>query len=200
MRPLLPSIVCIAVWCCAWNCWGVDAPAPAENLAGQIRQLIVDLDAGEFAVRTGAFQRLERLSADEASRQVVAEAVERAIVDAEISFEVRKQLQRLRRDLPPASLAPDSAQVDAEVVDRLLLQLGDDSYARRLGAESRLHWLLGNADAADLIYRQVKRCAAADPLGNEQVHVLGRIYGDARAAWLEDEARKTDPAATAGQI
>lgn len=194
--PILPIAVC---WAALAVCAGVPENAdPGGSIAQEIERLFVDLDSDDFAVRTRAFQRLEQLSVGQPSRQVLAESVERATVNAEISFEVRKQLERLRRDLPPVQ-SPPSQNIDADAIDRLLEQLGDDSYARRLGAESRLRWLLGSADGAGLVYDRVKRTAATQP-APEQARSLKRVYESARAAWLEDDARQSDPAASAEQI
>ncbi len=198
---LSPLILLFAVGCCATR---VCATPPANAKSGgtltdEIQQLFVDLDSSEFSLRTQAFERLQELSADQGARQLLAESVEQAMVDAEISFEVRKQLERVRRGLPPVSLPP-SLTIDADMIDRLLQQLGDDSYARRLGAESRLCWLLGNAEAVDLVYRQVKRVAGDEHLKGEQIRSLQQIYEDARAAWLEADRRKEDPETSAEQV
>jgi hypothetical protein len=200
MRRLL-SILLIAV------CWGLLAacavaaapPEPNPALGDEIERLFVDLDADEFSVRTAAFERLQELSAQEHARPLLAESVKRAMVGAEISFEVRKQLERLGRDLPAVDLA-SAPKADAQVVDDLLTQLADDSYARRLGAESRLRWLLGNADSVGLIYERVKHNAGSIRLGHEQAQALKQIYESARAAWLNDKARKDDPVASAEQV
>ncbi len=196
-----PSLLLIAAgYCALGGCVAAAEPRRSEGeLVEEIQRLLVDLDSNDFSVRTAAFKRLEGLTTDQAARQVLAESVERVIVDADISFEVRKQLERLRQDLPPARLPPSLA-VDAGMVDRLLAQLADDSYARRLGAESRLRWLLGNAEAADLIYRQVNRRAASREIAEEEKRCLRQIYDQARAAWLEADSRASDPAASADQI
>ena len=174
-------------------------PKSAPTLVEEIDCLLVDLDSDEFSVRTAAFKRLQELTAHDDAKPLLAESVQRAMVDADISFEVRKQLQRLRRDLPPAELAP-TVKTDADTVDQLLAQLADDSFARRLGAESRLRWLLRNADAVGLIYERVKHCAGNVHLSHEQTRTLKKIYESARAAWLDDEARENDPAAPAEKI
>jgi hypothetical protein len=160
----------------------------------EIQRLLVDLDSDDFTVRQVAFERLQELSAQETSQQLLAGLVQRAMVDAEISFEVRKQLERLRRNLPRTELPPTLA-IDADTIDRLLAQLRDDSYARRLGAESRLRWLLGSPDAVGLIYKRVKQSGADTQPATEQARSLQRVYESARAAWLADDARKTDPPA-----
>lgn len=197
----LPWILLIAV------CWGLVAacadaagpPEPSPALGEEIEQLFVDLDADEFSVRTAAFERLQELSTQENARPLLAEAVTRAMVDTEISFEVRKQLERLGRDLPVVDLAP-ALKTDVLTIDQLLAQLADDSYARRLGAESRLRWLLAGADAVGLIYERVKHCAASVRHTREQTRTLRQIYESARAAWLDDKARQNDPVASAEQI
>ncbi len=198
---LSPLILLLAVGCCAARGFAA-LPAnadPGGTLTEEIEQLFADLDSSEFSVRTGAFERLQELSVAPGARQLLAESVEQAMVATEISFEVRKQLERVRRGLPAVSLPP-SLTIDAEMIDGLLRQLGDDSYARRLGAASRLCWLLGNAEAVDLVYRQVKRIAGDEHLKGEQIRSLQQIYEDARAAWLEADRRKEDPEASAEQV
>lgn len=200
MRRSLSIIPIALCWCVVVPCADVPAgPGPAVALREDIERLFVDLDSNEFSVRSLAFERLQDLSADNASRRLLAEAVEQAMVDADLSFEVRRQLERLRRDLPPAELSP-SPKIDTGVLDQLLAQLADDSYARRLGAESRLRWLLSNPDSVGLIYERVKHYAANVHLTHEQTRSLVQIYEGARAAWLEDRARLEDPEAPAEQI
>ncbi len=192
-----PWITPIALcWCALAQCADVpEVPDSGGAIAEEIERLLLDLDCDDFSVRQVAFQQLQDLSAQKAAQQLLAELVERAMVDAEISFEVRKQLERLRRNLPRAKLPPELA-IDADAIDRLLARLGDDSYARRLGAESRLLWLLGNADAVELIYEQVKRRETAAQPATEQARSLRRVYQGARAAWLADEARSAAPPTT----
>ena len=101
------------------------------------------------------------------------------MVDPETSFEVRKQLERIQQKLPPREPAP-VASADAEEVDRLIEQLGDDSYARRLGSESRLLWLLGNSESAELIYQRVKRIAADAQSPRSRLDSLKGVYEAAR--------------------
>ena len=174
-------------------------PEPPPALGEEIERLFVDLDADEFSIRMAAFERLQELSTQEHARPLLAESVKRAMVDTEISFEVRKQLERLARNLPVVELGP-APKADALTVDELLAQLADDSYARRLGAESRLRWLLGSADAVGLIYERVKHSAASIRLDHEQTQALRQIYDYARAAWLGDKARQNDPVASSEQI
>ncbi len=200
MRPTLSYMAIAVCWYAVGACAAL--AADAESIAStreRIERLLVDLDSAEFSTRTRAFEQLQELSAHDASRKLLAELVERALVGAEISFEVRKQLERLRRDLPPAELSP-SLEIDADAIDGLLTQLADDSYARRLGAESRLRWLLDSADAVGLIYERVKHAAANVRPAHEQTRSLERIYERSRAAWLEDETRNEDPGAQKEQI
>lgn len=196
-----PSVI-LMTFCFCVRLACADAPVNTDantTIAQEIDRLFADLDSDEFSVRTAAFDRLQELSGQEEARPFLAESVERAMVDTEISFEVRKQLERLQRNLPPAKLAP-SPKIDADSVDQLLTQLADDSYARRLGAENRLRWLLENPDTVDLIYVRVKHVAGETHLPREQTRSLKQIYDTARAAWLGNEARLKDPAATEDQI
>lgn len=195
------SILLLALSLCA-PLARADGPAsPAANSTGieELDRLFLDLDSDEFPVRTAAFERLEELSTQDQIRPLLAESVERAMIDTEISFEVRKQLERLQRTLPPVHLAP-SPKTGAHTVDQLLTQLADDNFARRLGAESRLQWLLGNPEMVSLVYERVKHLADDTRLPLEQKRSLKQIYESARAAWLKDEARRRDPPATTAQI
>ena len=197
----LPPILSIALcWCLLAVCGDASENPKSElPLNEEFESLFKHLDSDEFSVRDAAFDRLQQLAAQDTTRHLLAEAVHRAIVDAEISFELRKQLERLKRDLPPATL-PLALTIDADTIDQLLTQLGDDSYARRLGARSRLQWLLGNSKAVSLVYERLKLCASDAQLTHEQRRSLKLIYEDARAAWLSDESRKTDPPTAADQI
>ena len=198
---LSSSLLSIALGCCALVPCVLAASPPKSNqtIATKIDRLLAELDSDDFSLRTHAFEDLQELAADEASRQLLADSLERAVVDADISFEVRKQLERLQRDLPLPE-TPPSPRIDAEGIDRLVAQLGDDSYSRRLGARSRLLWLVGNAETAELVYRRLKHRALNNRLTPEQVRSLKPIYAKARAAWLEDERRKDDPVVSAEQV
>ncbi len=195
------SLLVIALGCCALvPC--VLAAAPPESdqtIATRIDRLLDELDSDDFSLRARAFADLQELAEDEASRQFLADSLERAVIDAEISFEVRKQLERLRRNLPLPE-TPPSPRTDADEIDRLVAQLGDDSYARRLGARSRLLWLVENAETAELVYRRLKHRALNDRLTPEQIRSLKPIYAKARAAWLEDKGRKNDQAVSEEQL
>jgi hypothetical protein len=197
LPPIMPIAVC---WCTLIVCANAsENREPVPTLVEEIESLFEQLDSDEFSVRNTAFERLQELSTHEDTRRLLAESVQRAIVDAEISFEVRRQLERLGRNLPRTTLPP-ALTIDADTVDQLLAQLGDDSYARRLGARSRLQWLLKNPEAVGLIYERLKLCASDAHLTREQTQSLRLIYDDARAAWLADEARKSDPPVLAERI
>lgn len=195
------SSLAIALGCCALIPSALAAIPPESNqtIATKIDRLLTELDSDDYSLRTRAFEDLKELAEDNASRQFLADSLERAVVDAEISFEVRKQLERLRRDLPLPE-TPPSPRINADEIDRLVAQLGDDSYARRLGARSRLLWLVENAETAELAYRRLKHRDLNDRLTPEQIRSLKPIYAKARAAWLEDERRKDDPAVSAEEI
>ena len=200
MRRFLLIMLTGICWAALIACADAEADSePDQVLREKIEGLLADLDADEFSVRTAAFKRLEELSVREDAKHLLAESVGRALIDSDISFEVRKQLERLERALPPTEPAP-APSADVETVDRLLVQLADDSYARRLGAESRLQWLLDTADAVGLIYERIKHYADDVHLTHEQARSLRQIYEKARAAWLEDKARKEAPPAHAEQI
>ena len=195
------SILLLALSFCAPSA-RADGPAnPADNptVVNEIDRLFLDLDSDEFPVRTAAFERLQKLSTQDEIRPLLAVSVERAMVHTDISFEVRKQLERLQRTLPPVQLAP-SPKTGADTVDQLLTQLADDTFARRLGAENRLQWLLGNPEMVDLVYERVRLLADDSRLPLEQKRSLKQIYESARAAWLKDESRRKDPPATTAQI
>jgi len=163
----------------------VDGDEPGAAAAEMVR-LLDDLDADLFAIRTRALERLHVLAADGEQQSELSRLVEQALIDPETSFEVRKQLERLRQVLPAAELPP-SEGIELEQITELIGQLEDDSYARRLGAESRLRWLLKTPAAVLPIYEEVKRRLLSGDLPAESAQCLKTIYGEARQAWIESD-------------
>jgi len=158
-----------------------------DGLRARIVQVLADLDADEFATRAGALQRLREMAAADDARKPLALAVQQALVDPGTSFEVRKQLEQLQRLLPPADLPP-AEKISIGQIRELIDQLQHDSYGRRLGAESRLRWLLGSREARVPIYLEVKRRLAAPQLALGAAEGMRDIYEAARGAWLASDA------------
>ncbi len=158
-----------------------------EDLRVRIAHVLADLDADEFATRTGALKRLREMAATEDVRKPLALAVQQALVDPGTSFEVRKQLEQLQRALPPADLPP-AEKISIDQIRELIDQLQHDSYGRRLGAESRLRWLLGSREAVVPIYLEVKRRLTAPQLAIGAAEGMREVYDEARGAWLASDA------------
>ena len=62
---------------------------------------------------------------------------QRVLLEGSVSFEVRWQVQRWARRLPPAVSQP-AKELSAQELDRLITQLDDDSFGARQGAAEHL--------------------------------------------------------------
>ena len=176
-----------------------DAP-PGDRARNEVARLIADLDSDRYEVRQRAVARLEQLVAEPGMDATLSREFQRVLVLPNTSFEVRKQLERLRRRLPKVAIPPDD-RVSAEEIDRLVRQLDDDSYGARLAATKRLEWLLGNPKLTYTIMSRLKRQIAAAGLSVDARQSLEPIYERARGAWLTgDPDRWSLPPVPAAQI
>lgn len=169
---------------------GSPIPVRPEKARQDIAKLLGDLDSDHFVVRREAAAHLRRMARRPEMRRMLAEEFERVLLSSETSLEVRSQLERLRvdADLPRAVPEP-SAKTSAEEVQRLVGQLDDASYARRLGAARRLEWLLRDPEAVVLIVAALRERLSSAELSADARHWLEPIWGRARGLWLA-----TDPA------
>ena len=115
--------------------------------------------------------------------QVLAAEFDRILTSTETSFEVRKQLACLRRNLPQVP-SPPAGEASIDEVARLIDQLDADPYATRLGATSRLEWLLGNPKLVTPILTRIKERMAPTQISPDAPQWHEAVYQRARAAWL----------------
>ena len=155
---------------------------PQEGLR-RAADLVHKLDSDEFYVRQQAAEQLRALTLRPELSRVLAQQFDRILTSTEASFEVRKQLAPLRRSLSEAPSAP-VGEASADDVARLIDQLDADSYATRLGATSRLEWLLGNPKLVTPILTQIKQRMARPQVSPDAPQWLEAVYQRARSAWL----------------
>jgi hypothetical protein len=158
-------------------------PPDQQELAHAAAELVHKLDSDEFYVRQQAADRLRELTARPELSGVLAAEFDRILTSTEASFEVRKQLARLRRNLPKVP-SPPAGEASIEEVARLIEQLDADPYATRLGATSRLEWLLGNPKLVTPILTRIKQRMARPQVSPDAPQWLEAVYQRARAAWL----------------
>lgn len=120
---------------------GAAPQARGQQLRAEVARLVEQLDDDRFEVRRRAADRLEAMMARPEWGRLLAAEFRRALVRPDLSFEVRWHLERWCRRLPLVPPEPAEA-VSPEQLDRLLRQLGDDSYGVRVGAARRLESLL----------------------------------------------------------
>ena len=174
--------------------------ADKERLHAEVVRLLGDLNSDRFEVRRTAAEQFEKmLSKPELGEDLAAE-FQRVLVRPDISFEVRRQVDRWSRKLPLPPAGP-VADVPPKELDKLLRQLDDDSYAVRLGAARRLDWLLGNPKLIYPIMLRLKRRLSDDSLDGEAKRRIEAVWQRARAAWLtSDTASRELPVVSDEQI
>jgi hypothetical protein len=180
-----------------------DGASPAddkERLHGEVTRLLGELNSDRFEVRRKAAEQLEKMVAKPELGQDLAAEFQRALVRSDISFEVRRQVDRWSRRLPSPPAGP-VADASPKELDVLLRQLDDDSYAARLGAARRLDWLLGNPKLICPIMLRLKRRLSDDSLDGEAKRRIEAVWQRARTAWLtSDTASRELPAVSDEQI
>jgi hypothetical protein len=172
-----------AVSACAQPAKNESGQSPIEQIRGEVARLVRDLDADQYTVRAAATARLADLVARPELGPLLAEEFQRVLVRPDTSFEVRKGLEALRRDLPETP-AERTGEASAEEIEGLVLQLEDESYGARVAATVRLRWLMANPKLACPIMLRLKRRLAGDHLSPDGVRWTEPIYEEARASWL----------------
>ena len=167
------------------------ADADDSEVRREIDKLVKQLDSDRFADRKAAVDRLRHLAARPALGTVLAREFERTLLQAEISFEVRKHLQQLLRDLPPAEPEP-GGKISADEIERLVTQLEDDSFAKRLGAAKRIDWVVNDPQMALSVYSSLKRRLHARELPADAPTWLEPVLDRARGVWLATDLHDKD--------
>ncbi len=170
---------------------GTPSADDSQRLRGEVARLLVELNSDRFEVRRKAADELEKLVAKrELGRELAAE-FQRTLVQSDISFEVRRQVERWSRRLPSPPTAP-VADVSPKELDELIRRLDDDSYGVRLGAARRVEWLLGNPKLICPIMLRLKRRVSDDSLDVEAKRRLEVVWQRARTAWLMSDTAGND--------
>ncbi|MBU4273542.1 MAG: hypothetical protein KKA28_16905 [Planctomycetes bacterium] len=166
-------------------------PADVDRLRDDVARLMVELDSDSFEVRVRAAKRLEEMVAKPELGHFLAAEFRRVLLRTDVSFEVRKRLNRLRRKLPPTPAEP-VGKVSPKKLDELVSQLDDDSYAVRLGAAERLDWMFGDPKLVYPLMERLKRRLADDGLTSESRRPVEAAWQRARVAWLTGDAVGTN--------
>jgi len=154
----------------------------------EVGRWVRQLDSERFDQRREAAAKLQQLKARPELWGVLAEEFQRVLVAPGTSFEVRREVERLRAGLP-VPRSPPAEPVSPREIDNLLGQVEDERYAVRIGATRRLEWLLENPRTAHPILECLKRRLDREDLGLDARRWLEPIHAKARGAWLS-----TDPA------
>ncbi len=128
----------------AYRLASAQPPDTAERpavLTAQVAKLVVQLDSDRFEVRSRAAIELERLIDRPDAATVLAAEFDRALADAQTSFEVRSQLRAWTKRLPTKEI--DVATEEA-AIEELLRAAVSNSYATRTSATRRLAGLRGS--------------------------------------------------------
>jgi hypothetical protein len=142
-----------------------------------------DLESDRFESRQEAIASFQDMTTRPEMAGPLRDACQKALVASDTSLELRRQLEQLQRFLPKtADLPPDATP--PEQLDRLVAQLEDNSYGKRLSAKRRLEWLLGNPRTAHAISGRLKERIGASDLSLDAEQWLCPLYDRARAVWI----------------
>jgi hypothetical protein len=154
---------------------------PAETIQ-EVDQLIVNLDAAEFAERERAAQRLAKLASDPALREFLSVRFHRALLAEETSFEVRATLEALVRSLPAPPVRIQTPDVAA--IGPLLDQLKSDQHLERDSAVRRLAALLDYEELIAPVWSQMKQRISAPDASASERRLLAPLVERAHESWL----------------
>lgn len=176
------------------------AAEPNLESQKQAAALLIDLGSPDYAVRERATAALKKLGRNPSLAGYLAIEYQRLLVAAETPLEVRKRVDVLRRGLPEMAFPPPG-DVRAEEIDRLLAQLEDDDYGRRLSARKRLEWFLENPRLACSILVRLKGRLDAPAVSADARRWLEPLYLQTRKTWLaSDPAQWQFPEVSGDQI
>ena len=193
--PLFFLFCLAAVLFSAVNTAVADPAQVAEVDAGEVRhevcRLVEQLDSDTFIDRKTATNRLSDLVSQPAMGKILAQEFERILLQVETSFEVRKHLEQLSRDLPPPEPEP-GGEISADEIARLVTQLEDDSFAKRMGAAKRIDWVLNDPRMALPVCTSLKQRLSERGLPADASTWLEPVLERARGVWLATDPREED--------
>ena len=163
-----------------WSAVAWCSPTAAESLDGPaIARVIQQMDAQDYAVRQRALDKLSALAAAAESRGQLAAEVDRALA-GKLSFEVRRQLITLRRDLPVATPAP----VERQEILAWLDELDGDSFAARSTALQRLTAAIEKTETAAILLGELQQRLSEAAPATDARRVQLALYRELRGRWL----------------
>jgi hypothetical protein len=173
------------------------ATEPSPN-RDEVKRLIEALDNDQFDVRQAAAKKLDEMTAQSKNGPLLSSEFQRALLQPDLSYEVRMRLQQWKRRLPKIA-AKTAIEIAPGEIDQVVQQLNDNSYAVRLSAKQRLESMLDNPKAiVPLLVRLKERLA--DPASETQSQ-LESAWKKVRNAWLlSDGAMEALPPVSDAQI
>jgi hypothetical protein len=164
-----------------------ETPSSDETrLRGDVSRLLGELNSDRFEVRQKAAEQLDKMVDKPDLRRGLAAEFQRSLVRPDLSFEVRRQVERWSRRLPRPTAEP-APEASPKELDKLVRQLDDDSYTVRLGAARRIEWLLGNPKLICPILVRLKQRLADESLDVETKQRIEAAWQLARGAWLSSD-------------
>jgi hypothetical protein len=166
----------------------------------QVRQAIAGLDSEKFSARDDSAQRLQRLAENPDLGVYLVSEFQRVMLLPDTSFEVRAQLERLLKQLPPGLAAADTKPSLAEL-GAVLDRTNSDSSAVRDSAQRRLSLMLRQAQLTGPMMLELKARLADPQLNTQTRRTLEPLLDQAREAWLlADPASVPLPPVSAEQM
>ena len=157
-----------------------------DRLHADVTRLLAQLDDSRFEVRCRAADAIDALAAKPELQQGLAAEFQRVLLRSDISFEVRRQVERWSRQLPsppdepaPQRLAEGTRPLDAAVGRRFLRGAS--------GATRRLDWMLGNPKLICPIMIRLKHRLADKSLDRPTRQRIEAVWQRARDAWLSSD-------------
>jgi hypothetical protein len=185
------ALLLAASWTMLAASWTVLAGEPDAapdavdpQIARQVRQSLVALDADAFADREKAAGQLHKFVEDPRLGAYLAGQFATALLDGETSFEVRAQLESLLKELPPATKPPGEANPSCAEIAPLLDRLNSDSSAARDSAKRRLDSMLDHVELIGPMLVEVKGRLADPGLNLSIRRALEPVLEKAREMWV----------------
>lgn len=184
---------------------GAEAPraeaVDREQAQARLPRLLEELDHADFKVRHRAAATLEQWVDTAELSTLLAGEFERRLLDPATSFEVRWQLERWQRRLPPLAERWPSGETSLEELGRLIAQLDDDSYGVRVGALRRLLWIVRQPTMICPAVLRLKERLADPGLSADARRRLEPVWQEIRGVWLlSDPAQWKLPPVNDAQI